>query len=852
MKSTSLLVATCLFACLTTVFPTHALAAEKQPADENDAVTDKISEEVISPYTGNRSRRGEVDPETGISIDPANWYTPTTPREVLPENALQEDLAAAYYVLGDGTGLCSGDYRLRKYPYDLQADDADFPLIAEADSISRQMNQAASLAGNVTVSQGNRLLLAPRAEIDEVQRVATFVDGVRIDQPGMIMQGEAARVDLDTRDADLENVQFILLDAMLRGDAQVMQQSGAGDLLLDSNGFTRCEPGNNGWRMEARELDIKKGAIFGTARGAVLKLKSVPVFYSPYLQFPVSDERVSGFLFPNLAYSDEDGADLSIPYYLNLAPDYDATVIPRYVSRRGAGLEAEFRHMSAWQDTVLAGGFLPDDDIFNGSIDEEDYREAGGFAALGPFEPADRWLGSVSHEGHLGRFRTLIGYTAASDGDYFRDLGSDLGVSSRRELERKGELQYNHDGLFMRLWLQRFQRLDVDTAEYQRLPEFELVYGGTLAGPVEFSLGTKWTYFERDTDGFTGLAGLTGSRAHIEPRLRLPFSWPFGFLNMSAGYRYTSYDLKQEQDIPGFDENPDRGIGVASVDGGLIFERDLNWFKQSLIQTLEPRLYYLWQEFEDQDALPRFDLTNLTFGYRQLYRDNRFAGVDRIGDADQLSAGVTTRFIAADTGVEYFSASIGEIFYFRDRRVTLGGNVTATERQSSSAIASELTARIASRWQLTGTVIWDPHDNEVDEGGMGFRYQDGNRRIFNLGFRNVRDQNIEQTDVSLYWPLSKRIALMGRWNFDLVSKRTIEGFGGLEYNDCCLQVRLVARRFLDTRQNDFSEVEGDDGIFLQIVFKGLAGFGTKVESVLERGIRGYRSPNRQDFFNNNH
>ena len=174
----------------------------------------------------------------------------------------------------------------------------------------------------------------------------------------------------------------------------------------------------------------------------------------------------------------------------------------------------------------------------------------------------------------------------------------------------------------------------------------------------------------------------------------------------------------------------------------------------------------------------------------------------------------------------------------------------ADERQSSSAFAADLGVNLARRWRVNGDLVWDPHDNEVDQGSIGLQYRTDNRHIFNVGYRQRVQQDIEQTDISLYWPLTRRLAILGRWNFDLVSKRTIEGFGGLEYNDCCLQVRLVARRFLDTRQNDFADIEGDDGVFLQIVFKGLAGFGTKVESVLERGIRGYRSPDRSDYFTN--
>lgn len=796
----------------------------------------------------------EVDPVTGISVDPADWYTPTLPRPILATHKMFADVSAHYYVRQQESGFCPGGYQQRAFPHPLNSAAESFAIVAEADSLAAELDVAAHFQGNVTIEQGNRLIVAPNAVIDYPRRAVHFNDGVRMDEPGVVMQGDTATVFLDSSRADLVGVQFLLANASLRGDAQTMTQDENGNLVLTENDFTRCEPGNNGWRLNTQSLEIEEGAVFGTAKHAVLRLKSVPIFYTPYLKFPISDERVSGFLFPTFAYSDEDGVDVSIPYYFNIAPNYDATLIPRYISQRGAAGELELRHLNSWQTTILSGAMLPSDNLFNGGLSREDFDEAGGEAILGEFERADRWLGAIDHKGRIGAFRTIIDYTSVSDRDYFRDLGSDLGVSSRLELERRGEVQYASGGLFMRLWAQRFQRLDeVHIDEYQRLPELDLSYSKSLVGPLSLNFGAKWSEFDRDTDGLNGLAAVTGSRTHIEPRLRMNLSRSYGFLNASAGIRYTAYNLEQDSAALGvqlIDDTPDRNIGIADLDAGLFFERELNWFGQELIQTLEPRLYYLWQEFDAQENLPSFDASKLTFGYSQLFRDNRFSGVDRFGDTQQISAGLTSRFISSDTGREYFRYSIGEIFYFDDREVTLAGAAGVDEQQSSSAIASEVSAAIAQHWRFTGSIVWDPHDNKVDEGGVAIQYQSDNRHIVNVGFRNRFDQDIEQTDLSLYWPVTKHIAIMGRWNYDLVSGRTIEGFGGLEYSDCCLQVRLVARHFLDSPSAaNFENIDSDDGVFLQVVFKGLAGFGTRVESVLERGIRGYRSPEQRDYFN---
>ena len=797
-----------------------------------------------------------IDPLTGLSSNPEDWYVAAAPKAILPEYQASGDLAAAIYTYDEqASGFCPGAYVVREYPYSVSADNSEYPIVIEADGLSGVMDASADLVGNVSVEQGNLKLVAPRAALDYDTRIVTFEEGVRVDQPGVVMQGGQASLNLNSSEASLADAQFVLLDAEMRGSAESLEQSTTGDLTLSGTQFTRCEPGNNGWRLNTRQLVIEKDEVFGTARGVVLRMKSVPMFYTPYLKFPVSDERVSGFLFPAIGYSDEDGTDVSLPYYLNLAPNYDATIVPRYMSERGAGGELEFRHMSSWQSTVLAGGMLPEDDLYNGFIDRDDFDEAGGEAVFGEFEPADRWLGSIDHDGHFGRFRTIIDYTAVSDRDYFRDLGSDLGVSSRRELQRRGEIRYQQGGLAMRLWAQRFQRLDeIQIDDYERLPELDLSYARNLVGPLRASVKATWSDFDRDVDGLAGLNAITGERTHIEPRLTLPFSWPYAFLTFNGAYRYTQYDLEQPEGVAGLvieDDTPDRRIGMGSVDGGLFFERDLNWFNQELIQTLEPRVYYLYQEFEDQSQLPRFDTTELTFSYSQLYRENRFSGLDRISNANQASAGVTTRFLSRATGKEYFRFSLGEIFYFEERQVTLAGGQTAADRRGASAVAAEMSASLADHWRVTGNAVWDTYDRQVLESGGGIQYRSDNRHIFNLGYRLRLDEDIEQTDFSVYWPIGERWAIMGRWNYDLVSGRTVEGFGGLEYSDCCLQVRLMARRFLDSpTARNFEEIEADEGIFLQIVFKGLAGFGNKVESVLERGIRGYRAPGRQDYFNN--
>lgn len=783
--------------------------------------------------------------------------------ESLPDRAavdpLAPDLPASLFVLrsdlpADQSAalppFCYGDYVLPPFPLPLDADSTAYPLVTEADQIESKLGESVQLEGDVRFTQGNRSVSAGRAHYDSVARQAQLTGGVRITEPTVVLQGEQAHIQIDTKAAELDKAQFLLTDSDYRGHSRKVVRNDAGDLVMHNNRFTRCEPGNDSWRLDAKTLTIRNGEIFGTARNAVLRVKGVPVFYTPYIQFPVSDDRQSGFLFPGMGYSGEDGIDLALPYYLNLAPNYDATVVPRYMSERGAGLDGEFRLLSNSQNLVIGGGLLPKDDIYNGKLSKKN------FAELFPndtFKSADRWLLSVDQVGRLGPAYTNIDYTEVSDRDYFRDLDTDFGLSSEIQLERRGEVNYSAGSFRTRLWAQDFQRLDeIQVDPYARLPELTADYDRAF-GLLQFNFNTQAALFDRDTDNVSGIDALTGERFHVRPSLKLPFTWPFGHLTLASNYSFTQYNLKQDRRLGGVrvdDLSPDRSLATGSIDGGLVFERDLVFRGSELTQTLEPRVFYLYRGYENQDQLPLFDTGELTFTYSQLFREDRFAGLDRLNDANQVSAGVTSRFLDRKTGTEHLRMSIGQIKYLRNRRVSLYGLSSPDLKQTTSAVASELEARFAKYWWVGGGVVWDPNDNQFDESSAFIQYRRDNAKILNVGYRQRVLENIQQTDLSMYWPVTRHYSLMGRWNYDLKSDRTIEAFAGIEYNDCCWQVRVMARRFLDSPSGfDFGNIKADKGIFIQFVFKGLAGIGGKTESVLTKGIRGYYTEDQPGYAN---
>lgn len=771
--------------------------------------------------------------------------------EAQPDELLQaqvsEDLISQYWIPRaelDARRLrtlpiwCEGAYRDVDRSIAQGVDLATLPVELEADAARYFVDERLELSGEVVIERGDRTLRTDRAVIQEQSEEAELSGTVRIEEPGLVLLSNGAQLDLANKAADLADVSYLLTQNGYRGNASAIRQSEQGDLRIEGARVTRCEPGSNVWQVTGRSIDIEDGAIFATARNAVVRIKDVPVFYVPWLRFPISDDRQSGWLFPSIGFSDESGFDLALPYYFNIAKNFDATVTPRVVTQRGFSISGQVRHLNRFGATEVGASFLPNDDRFNGIFDRDDFDELTPGA---DFNPANRWLYRVDHRGGIGNFETEIDFTAVSDEDYFRDLGSGFASSSLGELERRGEVRYQYGGFGARLLAQRFQRLDeIQTEAYQKLPQLDLTYSGNVVGALQFNVLAQAVSFDRNNDDLTGLAAIVGERFHVQPELRLPFDWPGAFVELAGGVRHTRYDLRDT--APNIDANPERSIGYASVDGGLFFERDLSLFGVSLVQTLEPRLFYLFQGNEDQDELPQFDVTELTFNYNQLFRTNRFSGLDRIADANQLTVGVTTSFSEAATGRELLRARVGQIFNFRDRDVTLTGVQGETERQSTSAIAAEVRAALARRWALNSTLIFDPNDGQIDEAAVALQYRSDNHHIINAGYRNRRIGDLDQLDLSVRWPINRKWGLMGRFNYDLENNRTIDGFAGLEYNDCCWQFRILARRFIENPSNQLvTETRNDDGVFVQFVFKGLAGVGTRLDTLLERGIRGFRS-----------
>ena len=742
-----------------------------------------------------------------------------------------DELADVLWQEGSGVdaGLfrCPGRFVPPAMPFHPESDSTTFPLLVDAAEMSSRESRVEA-DGDVEVRQGNRHLAADSAILDEAASTVRATGDVRFHAPGLSVRGAEARLDLDTPLAVVEEAEFVLADLQLRGHAARIARNGE-IVELDTTTVTSCPPGDARWQIRARSIRLDAASEIATSRHARLRFGGVPVFYAPYLRFPLSAGRSSGFLVPDI-YEGRDGIDLSVPYYINLAPNYDATLTPRWIAQRGLGIEGEARHRSRWTDTELDAAFLPGDRDYDGELARTD----AGNVAEG-FSPTDRWSLALDHRGRWRDFVTEVDVAAVSDNDYFGDFALEEGVASRVALERRGEVEFRRGALVARLLAQGFQRLEAGPQSYRRLPEIGVSYAGSLAGPLGWSMGATWASFDSPAK-----AVVTGERYHLDPRLRLALERPWGFAKLSGGVRRTGYDLANAP--VGLDPRPRRHISIGVLDAGLFLERDVDFKSRAgalldvRSQTLEPRLYYLRQSYADQDGLPRFDSTEPSFSYRQLFRDNRYAGLDRIGDANRLSLGVASRLLDA-TGGEVLVARLGALVHVDDPRLGLG----PTARPDPDLVG-ELTGRLGSV-RVVSRLSWDAGMDELAELGTGLSYRRDSRRIVNIAYRR-RFPDIDQTDMSLHWPVSglgDRISVFGRWNHDWRHGQMIESFAGLAYGDCCLAVKLLWHRTMDAPRNlPGSATTTESGLMLQISFKGLGGFGSKVDSRLVRGIKGYR------------
>ncbi|EAQ98017.1 Organic solvent tolerance protein OstA [Congregibacter litoralis KT71] len=786
------------------------LLASAAAAQDDSAVTPADADNAAAVLT-----EEAIAPRVGATLD---WV----PIEDVPEPL--RDVSCR---------LCEGRYIDPQGGPNAGKNPESAPINARARSSELEGNTV-RLSGGVEVTQGYREFSSDEASIDRETRAGTLEGNIELREPGVLLRGERGEFDSQTGEAQMENSQFVLHEQHLRGSAALLARESNELLRIKDGELTFCAPGDNDWLLQTGELELDLERGVGTARDATLRAGGYPIFYAPWLSFPLDDRRRSGLLFPAVGSDSRGGIDIAVPAYLNLAPNYDLLYSPRYIGQRGLNHEFNARYLDPFNGNWEVGG----------SYIGNDKQYADDF----PDEPdANRWLAVVKHQGNYGgRWRSLINYSKVSDVDLIRDLETSR-LDSRRDVNllQLGQVKYLGDDWLVTLQAQQFQPLAEDIRnDYKKLPQITAQYRSHGEPFTLNPIGmVQYSNFDTDTDLIA-----TGQRLYGEAGVTYPMSWQYGFLRSTAKYRVLEYSLNRQ--IGSLDENPGARSGLASIDGGLFFERNTQLAGKNVVQTLEPRLFYLYSQYDEQTDQPDFDSAELTFNYNQLFRDTRFSGRDRLDDANQAAIGITTRFLDESTGDELFNASIGQIVYFTNRRVRLNAFAPELDR-SSSELAGEFNFYPNDRLSMRSNLQYDPSTRKMNAGNLLASYTRDDDTVFNVGytFRRpislVRNQpTTDQVNLSTYYPINNNWRAFLAWNYSLEANRSVEDMVGIEYDSCCWQVRLLHLRYFDTAREaipdfDSPNLDREHVTQIQVVLKGLGGFGDGVEQLMGDMIQGF-------------
>ncbi|HEY1076966.1 MAG TPA: LPS assembly protein LptD [Fontimonas sp.] len=663
-------------------------------------------------------------------------------------------------------------------------------LILDADRADLLSGGLSSLTGSVRLRYGDKEFTADQLDFDKEAGTVAVNAESNFRNEELLIRSESASFDLNNETGLFNDTSFVLIERAARGTSQRVELARDATVELEGVRYTSCAPGTDTWYLEASEIKLDTDEGLGTAKHARLRFMGVPILYAPWFQFPIDDRRRSGLLFPVIGETDKTGWDFRVPLYLNLAPNYDATITPRYMSDRGVQIDTEAQYLLRRAEGSLGYEYLSED---RATGERRDFTE-------------------FSHRGVLSsRLGMDIHYAEVSDPAYFEDLGGTVDLSSITHLERSARFIYNAPAAYtVQALFQDYQtiasNLDPIDDPYRRVPQIR-IDAITRNGLWNTRVGADAEYVN-----FVRSSSVEGQRIDLHPYLRWERDRVAWFAKSQIDYRYTAYELTDT--AAGVDSTQDRALPQFSAEAGLRFERI---DESGALQTLEPRLYYLFVPTENQDSLPVFDSGEPDFDFTQLFARNRFSGEDRISDANQFAVALTGRQLDANTGNVRASASFGQLFRFEAPEVRLPDEV-APPRGATDFIGS-VNVQLSDRWTALIDTQWSPKSSNFTRTAAGMRYR-SERRWAELAYR-FREDLLEQTDLIVSTPVYGGVSLVGRWRYSIADDHTLDSMAGLSYETCCWAVHTSYRRYVADTRGDFNS-----GVYLQLELKGLARIGS--------------------------
>jgi LPS-assembly protein len=812
-----------------------------------------------------------------------------------------------------GTNICNGYY----IDPDLHSTDTSMNMqdvststtnIA-ADSGDLHNTGISTLSGNVSIEQTGRLIQGQQAQIDRDannQKINSIElkDRVIVKEPSRVMVGDHAKIYPNSQQGVYDNAiyrmalgfQPIQLKKMVdgsykvnglvaQGNATQIHQTKKGYVILKDANYSTCSPLNTSWHIRAKQIDLNRDTGRGHAKHAVIFFRSIPVFYTPYLSFPIDKRRESGFLIPTYSNSKLGGIGVGIPYYWNMAPNYDMTITPTWYSKRNLYLTTKNRVLTEHSNGELDLGGLPNDLAF-AKFQQNALSDYGANPANQPelsrLENASdaRWYYHLKDVTNFTpQLQGKVDATKVTD-DYFQqDFNLPSQVSG--QLLQQGALLYSSQYWSAQLLAQKYQTLHPVTMlananQYSRLPDLSFNLNYPTSPYISYLFNGETVDFSRDLnpgETFNSASGepTSGLRTNAEPGISTHWGNSYSFIKPTLQWDTTEYNLSNQ--MIGNENTITRSLPIFDIDSGLFFDRDVSWLGKEYDQTLEPRIYYLYVPYRTQNQIPLFDTALQTFTFNQLFQTNRFTSIDRIGDANQVSVALSTKFINADTGVQQSELGIGRIYYRRNRDVALCseygcqdsqytvGSLSPTE--SASPLVGFANYALNKNWTTTANLAWDPATHQTNNGNFNFQYKPATNHIINLGYNYVQfgdpytppttnpldaRNNLSQLTASTAWPLTQKIDGLASWNYNISHKHFQTYLYGLGYNTCCYATEIALSRTFYALSGSGEPLFNRQIIF-EFVLKGLGGVNQNSSlSTIGTSIPGYQDTSNQNVY----
>ncbi len=708
------------------------------------------------------------------------------------------------------------------------------PTHVEADLISGHDHREMVAEGKVILRNLREQLEADWLRYDEATDLAEARGNVVFTRNRDLLEGSTLKLKLEERLGDMQDVRFQFVSPegkRVRGTAETLTFAGPDVYRMDDATYTSCPPGNQDWVLQMDDLQLDYISSLGSARQVQVRYMNIPILYTPWMDFALDDKRKSGFLAPTYGASDARGLELMTPWYWNIAPNRDATITPRVMTKRGLQVGGEFRYLEPAYSGELSGEMLPNDR----STDSNRYR----FTLRHRQRFDARWSGAME-------------YDVVSDDSYFADLSSSVNQTSQVNLPRQANINFNAGWWQASGLVQTYQTLQDPAAPivepYSRLPQVTLtairdrLWGDaeTSEAGARFDVNGEIVYFDH-----RGSSRVQGARLHANPGLSFPFQTPYSVVTPRLGWYLSHYalddatlGLSDSLALPAsgsFAKATTRSLPMFSLDSSLFLEREWDFRGSNYIQTLEPRAYYVYIPYRDQSRIPVFDSSNRDLSLDQLFAENQYIGVDRINDANQLTLAVTSRFLEPGSGAERLQVTLGQRYFFSSQRVTLPGQIARSD--NSTELLAQVSGQITPKLRLNGGIQYDTGEGNLTKASVGGTWRDGPGRLFNADYRythgSLAQGGLNQIDLSFQWPLAPKWYGLGRLNYSIKDTRIVEGLAGFEYNAGCWSLRGVMQQLATT------ETTSTSAFFLQLELRGLTKLGPNPLELLKRSITGY-------------